>query len=593
MWRRSPPDRLDALASRLHVTTPERARDVLTAAVLCECVGRDGDVRGSFARLKNAFPESLITTNALSVSGDHVRHRYLVADSPDAIYVACAGTRGTQDFMADVSVARTSLTLESESGNGQKLKAQKQKKLAAHAGFANRAKGLCTPVGFLFRKAVTCGKRLVLCGHSLGGAVASLALLNLLLDIDDGGFDDAFSGKHLSAAALVRDGAISCVGYAAPPSGDDAMRQYVMEKGWKDAFMNICAPEDFVPRLLLGSVRGGVIKEEKTEKLDFDARKKRPGWGASFVHVSKIHVLFRNGFVHVMPVHALLDLPEANAGVSSLGLLGTSGGFSGAGKKVKHALAEHTMRAYRSKLLQTVAVSSAENVRSPAVMRIAKYLQWVPGVRRFVSWNTEHAEPRRKPTTPLSAEPAKTIEPQPRPSSAVGVVVVGVGSSVGTGVGTGVGTNPEARSDSNQYRKSVNSKTLPVALRVTVTGADLELATSARAEVGGWPCLAFVETKSSDEKNGRVPNQAANEGTGEKKTTAKEFENSSRITTLVVRIAPPTFHGAELPDHLFPNGGRDASSWKNTALFLRGDFGDAPIAVNVSGTEGVTKRSRL
>lgn len=50
--------------------------------------------------------------------------------------------------------------------------------LAAHRGFLTRARGV--PIDSLYREARARGKRLVLCGHSLGGAVASLCALQLL-----------------------------------------------------------------------------------------------------------------------------------------------------------------------------------------------------------------------------------------------------------------------------------------------------------------------------------------------------------------------------------------------------------------------------
>jgi alpha-beta hydrolase superfamily lysophospholipase len=64
--------------------------------------------------------------------------------------------------------------LDSGAAAGTASRAQ----LAAHRGFLTRARGV--PIDSLYREARARGKRLVLCGHSLGGAVASLCALQLL-----------------------------------------------------------------------------------------------------------------------------------------------------------------------------------------------------------------------------------------------------------------------------------------------------------------------------------------------------------------------------------------------------------------------------
>ena len=86
-----------ALASALRVATPERARDVLTAAVLCESLARgpgEADVRSAVTRVRDAFPSGAVRIRGVSVArGSSARHGYLVADAPGAVFVACAGTR--------------------------------------------------------------------------------------------------------------------------------------------------------------------------------------------------------------------------------------------------------------------------------------------------------------------------------------------------------------------------------------------------------------------------------------------------------------------------------------------------------------------
>ena len=544
------------LISALRVQTPERARDVLTAAVLCECVGRgpaDADVRSALDRLTNEFPDCVISTDSMSVAHDRVKHRYLVADSPGAIYVACAGTRNNQDLMTDVSVLRISLALDAQSEilAGQKIK----NKLAAHAGFATRARGLRKPISVLLKKAINSGKRLVLCGHSLGGAVAALSLITLLLDVDDGGFGDLFGEfnflmRDQIAEKLVASGSVVCIGYAAPPSVDEATRLFITSKGWHHAFMNIVSPEDYVPKLMLDS-RKNFTKEKRIAASDVDDRsiKKPNRWRVSYVHVGQIHVLFRDGMVDVVSGGSLLNTPESNSGSS--GLFTGFAGFTVAQKKVRDALAEHTMRAYRVRLLRTVSHKIEESSgRSGVGFHIFKNLQWVPFVR-FLYGTRVGSSDAKLIETSENIPRATAIEPQPKPTNAIGTVSV----------------------EESGHKSSAS--TSKVSLLVTITGNDLDLTTSIGAECNGWPCGAIVE--------GNNINSRITQGSGVKGVTEQ----------LLIRVYPPTWHGSPLSDHLFPHGGNENVSWRNTFLFLKGDFGDAGLKVELESNTPRQIESRL
>jgi hypothetical protein len=176
-----------ALAKELRVSTPERARDILTAAVLCESLAvgpGEADVRSAVTRVRDAFPSGAVSLRGVSVARASKRHRYLVADAPGAVFVACAGTQDARDLVTDASVRAADLELAAEARTA--LGGSRRARLFAHGGFASRARSLRAQIRALFRNAVIRdGKRLVLCGHSLGGAVAALAMLGLLLDIED------------------------------------------------------------------------------------------------------------------------------------------------------------------------------------------------------------------------------------------------------------------------------------------------------------------------------------------------------------------------------------------------------------------------
>lgn len=91
----------------------------------------------------------------------HCKQTLLVVRSlTDGHYVvACRGTTDMSDALADLNFLQRTMTLIPG---------------AAHSGFLDRAKTI--PLEY-FRRMLIRGERLVLAGHSLGGAVASLLAL--------------------------------------------------------------------------------------------------------------------------------------------------------------------------------------------------------------------------------------------------------------------------------------------------------------------------------------------------------------------------------------------------------------------------------
>ena len=610
-----------ALASALRVATPERARDVLTAAVLCESLARgpgEADVRSAVTRVRDAFPSGAVRIRGVSVArGSSARHGYLVADAPGAVFVACAGTRDARDLVTDVSVRSADLDLAAEAGT-RRPGDRSRRALAAHGGFASRARGLRAPVRALFRNAVLRdGKRLLLCGHSLGGAVAALALLGLLLDIEDaeGRADDDADGapstgpstafdenenenenvfakprKRKSLARLLAaDGVLACVGFAAPPSVDEATRAYAETRGWTHAFVNVCSREDFVPRLMLAprAARSAVSEKAlfQSEKSAAEAFGETPAdgtigravtrnrakyyasWRPAYAHVSSVHMVARDGAVTVVDARDAWpppDPPNARRGDERPGgVFSPLGPFSFSARKAREALAEHTMRAHRARLLVTCADALAK-ARNDDDENAAR------GRRTFVCF-------ARRFGFFLGFRGAGLGFGSRESGNARGGVADEIGLPPPAGDALGAAPQPRPATATAQVERDGESRP---SLLVTVRGDDLELCVGVAAETNGWPCAATL-----------VATEVKKNSIGSESVVSSVFVSRD---ALLVRVYPPTLNGALVPAPLFRGGG-DARDWSRVVVALRGDFGDARVAARVADASGFAEpfRSRL
>ena len=94
---------------------------------------------------------------------------------------------------------------------------------AAHGGFLQRARAI--NIEQLHQLAASSGRRLVLCGHSLGGAVAKISTLRLLRDLPEW------------PAPRVK-----CICFATPAIGNAALADLVKSAGWASYFRTYFLP---------------------------------------------------------------------------------------------------------------------------------------------------------------------------------------------------------------------------------------------------------------------------------------------------------------------------------------------------------------
>ncbi|GJN21077.1 hypothetical protein PR202_gb08525 [Eleusine coracana subsp. coracana] len=205
-------------------------------------------------KFKSDFGGNIVSLERVQPSLDHVPHRYLLAEAGDTLFAMFIGTNHYQDIIADVNILQGTIFHEdtakdldaavdpeqndiqkSEENLGKSYReAQmlRKPKPAAHRGFMARAKGI--PALELYNLAQRKNRKLVLCGHSLGGAVAALATLAIL--------------RVLASSPSKEQNRLSvkCITFSQPPVGNAALR----ERGWQDYFKSYCIPEDLVPRIL-------------------------------------------------------------------------------------------------------------------------------------------------------------------------------------------------------------------------------------------------------------------------------------------------------------------------------------------------------
>jgi len=163
---------------------------------------------------------------------------------------------------------------------------------AAHGGFSGRS--VAVPIDKLYAQAAACKKRLVLCGHSLGGAVALLCTIKLLriwaarqlggtykpsggAGKGRGGGSKGRQGRqrrnnqHLAAAAAAAAAApyadpnIRCITFAAPAVANESLAAEVVAAGWDRLISNFVQPGECIFETVLCEAAKGRLTNDKQQ----------------------------------------------------------------------------------------------------------------------------------------------------------------------------------------------------------------------------------------------------------------------------------------------------------------------------------------
>ncbi|XP_035687454.1 uncharacterized protein LOC118423418 [Branchiostoma floridae] len=199
-----------------------RPADIQRALVCCQAVYKEAP-----EAVQEFLTTDLKSHDFASASVScYGRVTYMVAETEDKeeVFIAFRGTSSFQDVMDDCSAWQQ---LASSGPDGKQTAMGGR----CHAGFRELASNI--PVDPFLKKYHR--HRVVLCGHSLGGAVSHIVALNMLVE--------------LKRRGLSTDNIMS-IAFGAPFFGDEGLRSYVEKQNLSDCLLTVVNQKDPVPRIL-------------------------------------------------------------------------------------------------------------------------------------------------------------------------------------------------------------------------------------------------------------------------------------------------------------------------------------------------------
>ena len=151
---------------------------------------------------------------------------FLAKEHFHRIYVAFRGTASTEDWKDNLKA------FQEEGSSVMKIIRGR-----LHSGFLLRAKGF--PADKILNDEGYRGRDIVVCGHSLGGAVATVVSIVLMLEVE----------RRRNAGADDRRN-VSCITFGAPMIGDSDLRSFCEVNGIAENLFHFVNDQDPVPRLL-------------------------------------------------------------------------------------------------------------------------------------------------------------------------------------------------------------------------------------------------------------------------------------------------------------------------------------------------------
>ncbi|KAG7671087.1 hypothetical protein Ndes2526B_g01138 [Nannochloris sp. 'desiccata'] len=260
-----------ALLKALQLTKDTELQDLLCSLILSECVykavdsSRDAALH-AISTFRSQFPKRTVDISAVQFCRKRVSHKYLLATggslSSPALYVAFMGTKELRDVAVDVALGPKALfDFDEGNGDGEEdgeavvMAPVAEESVVAHGGFLSRAQGI--PAASLLLHALKQNMRLVLCGHSLGGAVATLVMLRLLSSL-----------QYVPGPDQLR-----CVTFGMPALGSPALGVHIDSQGWGKYFSSYALPEDPIPRMhLSGRLLGDNSDKVKNDDREIDEK---------------------------------------------------------------------------------------------------------------------------------------------------------------------------------------------------------------------------------------------------------------------------------------------------------------------------------